>query len=387
MNSPQSHQNRLNFAFKKYIQRFALASIGFIISACGNSAITSAPSQTAGYEQASFSTKSNMVAFNKDEAWMTSEVGPYWNLTGYYPATHKFIFLTPPGVSQRGGFAIGTNGMGSGIAGFYPYQSMTTSPIFFLKPGDSTWETGTLPNPLLPISDAVALSRNTIYGAVHIGTNKQGIDYGPVAGPFVTVGLPGSDQSISGVYGLSDGVLAVLSNHGSRDIYSFNPINKSWRMVEKIKPSSLNITEFPIVSSSGVATEAVSVCYTAEANKKLLNSQMIEDTSYRANTFRTILTSSISTCGQVETSSNFVVTRSNKVEIYSAGVSSTIGTLKTNLSSTNRFLDLNGKFLSYSLQNNGALSLFSLPKNKQNATPINAYLNGILKKLESSSGE
>lgn len=386
MNRSQSCPNRANFASRKYIQIFTLASICFILSACGSSIITSTPNQIPGYEQASFSVKSNMVAFSNNELWMTSEVGPYWNLVGYYPSTRKFVFLTPPGVSQRGGFSIGTNGMGSGVAGFYPYQSMTTSPIFFLKPGKSTWETGILPNGLLPVRNAVTVSGTTIYGAVSLGGNKQGIDYGPIAGPFVTAALPASNQPISGIYGLSDGVLVVCSSHGGREIYTFNPTTKSWRKIEKIKPVSGGFTEYPSVSSSGVAAEAVSICYSSTVKKGLLNSQRIGATSDQVHTARTIVTSSISTCGPVGKSSNFVVTSSGKVEIYSSGASSTLGTLKTNVSPTRRFLDLHGKFLAYSLQNNGALSLVSLPKYRQNAGPINAYLNRILKKLESSGG-
>ena len=263
---------------------------------------------------------------------------------------------------------------------------MTTSPIFLLKPGDSTWKTGIFPNGLLPVRNAVTVSGTMIYGAVSLGTNKQGIEYGPIAGPFVTVGLPASNQSISGIFGLSDGVLVVCSSHGSREIYTFDPTANSWRKIEKIKPVSGGITEYPSVSSLGVAAEAVSICYSSTVKKGLLNSQRIGATSDQVHTARAISTSSISTCGPVGKNSNFVVTSSDKVEVYSSGVSSTLGTLKTNVSPTRRFLDLHGKFLVYSLQNNGALSLLSLPKYRQNAGPINAYLNGILKKLESSGG-
>ncbi len=155
--------------------------------------------------------------YSASEILVTGRSGPYWALVSFDTQTHQTQFITPPGVSTRGGIAVAANGLGAIVAGVHAYQSLLLSPVYFSVTNGKSWTTTELEYPLAPIGKPIAMTQKSVYIAVSKSNGSELILKGslPGASKFSQIQTPPGLHSFIALYGYSGGLLALYKGNGS----------------------------------------------------------------------------------------------------------------------------------------------------------------------------
>ncbi|WP_143146314.1 hypothetical protein [Ferrithrix thermotolerans] len=228
-----------------------LASLA--LTSCQSSpALPSSPAELSSSLSTSQSVLSNAIQYSPSEMVLTGRSGPYWALVGFNTQTHQTQFITPPGVSTRGGIAVAANGDGYLVAGVHAYQSMLLSPIFVSSTVGKTWSTAELGFPMAPITSPIAVTSRGIYVAV---AKKNGSDSVvraslPLQGGFSAVPTPPGMYKVEDLLGFGSGVIAIYRGSGSSTTYeaSYSSSSGTWTSYGTVSPLLRGVT---LLTSSG----------------------------------------------------------------------------------------------------------------------------------------
>lgn len=196
--------------------------------------------------------------YGHNEILLSGKSGPYWALVSFNSTTHGTEFITPPGVSTRGGIAVATNDAGDIVAGIHAYQSLLISPIYLSTTNGKSWSTAEINYPLSPITRAVALTQNTVYAAV---SQRQGSDFIvrsslPNMSSFSKIQSPPGLRKVVAIYGYSGGVLALYRGASTKTMYeaSYSSATGNWTSYGKV-PRAIHGASI-VTSSAGSETAA-----------------------------------------------------------------------------------------------------------------------------------
>ncbi len=217
----------------------ALCAFGVALAGCGSLAnsVTS-PSATGNSPLLSLNSLTQVRYVGGDNVWLTANNSGFYELFDFNTATKTASFITPPGISGESGISYAYNPNLGGVLGFYPYQSLLHSPIVFTKDYGHSWASVNVDVKMAPIFDALALSNDQIYVAEGGGKVATGA---PGATSFQT--LPPLPGNVVGIYGLTDGVVAIVSSSGSTVVDRYLESSTTWTKVASFSGTAVKGSE------------------------------------------------------------------------------------------------------------------------------------------------
>lgn len=362
-----------------------IVAMALLAAACG-SAVSSNPVELSASSTAQFATKASMIEVSPSTLWLTTKVGPYWNLVSYDVASRTFAFLTPPSISQRGGFAIAANGVGGGLVAFYPYGSMLFSPYFYTSGVPVNWKTGQLPDGLLPIQHAVVDTGTDIVAAVRDHSGKEAIIYGALGGSRTSVATyPLNGLQIAGLYASGSNVTVDLVRGNHHILELFNVASNTWKTLASVVTPRLELAQgFVGTTATPQAMETVGCSLAPQNHHDVVVWRLTS--SGEAQPEKLVVAGSLSSCGVASASASYLTARKGHgaVQIVvSQGSSPVQRELSTSYVDPRATSEIDGTFIAYNLTNSGTLLLYRGGSSQSVATPINIYLRRVLKQAQS----
>ena len=214
--------------------------MGLVLGGCSSfSNSVSSPSATGNAPLLSRNELTQLRYVGGDNVWLTANNSGFYELFDFNTSTRTASFITPPGISGESGIAYSYNPNLGGVLGFYPYQSLLHSPIVFTKDYGHSWTSVNVDVKMAGIVDPVALSNDQIYVAE--GGGKLAAGSPTSTSSFAD--LPTLSGNVEGIYGLSDGVVAIVSSGSSTLIERYSEANSTWSEVRSFSNSKVQGTE------------------------------------------------------------------------------------------------------------------------------------------------
>lgn len=237
------HRNRL----------IALTVTSIVLAGCGS--FTNAVSSPSATGNAPLLTRNELTQLRYvggGNVWLTASNSGFYELFDFNTATRTASFITPPGISGESGIAYAYNPNLGGVLGYYPFQSLLHSPIVFTKDYGHSWSSVNVDVKMAGIVDPIAISNTQIYVAEGGGVIASGT---PTASSFTDLPPLAQGALVKGVYGLTDGILAVVDDGGSTQLERYSEASSSWSKVGSLGSDRVVATE--VVSGSSIL---VGVC-------------------------------------------------------------------------------------------------------------------------------
>jgi hypothetical protein len=327
-----------------------------------------------------------MIEVSPSTLWLTTKVGPYWNLVSYNVTSRSFAFLTPPSISQRGGFSLAANGLGGGLVAFYPYGGMLYSPYFYTDGSNVNWKTGQLPVGLLPIRHAVVDTGSDIVAAVRDTRGKEAILYGPLGGSTTsTATYPLSGFQIAGLYARGSDVIVDLVQGDRHTLELFNVALRTWKTLVSVTTPQLRIAEaFTGSVASPTSLKTVACVISSRSSHQVRLETLAASGQAAISTLK--ISGTLSSCGISSATENYVTVNSGHSAVQvgvAPGGSATHTTLASTYLAPTATATVNGTLIAYKLTSSGTLLLYRDGSSTSVAGPINVYLQRVLKQAES----
>ena len=220
---------------------FALAMISMLLAGCGSfTNAVSSPSATGNAPLLNRDELTQLRYVGGNNVWLTANNSGFYELFDFNIATKSASFITPPGISGESGIAYAYNPNLGGVLGYYPFQSLLHSPIVFTKDYGHSWNSIGVDAKMAGIIDPLALSNDRIYIAEGGGTITSGT---PTGATFAALPALAHGAVVKGIYGLANGVVAVVAQGTSTTIEYFSESTSTWSSVQKITSSDVIATE------------------------------------------------------------------------------------------------------------------------------------------------
>ena len=88
---------------------------------------------------------------------LSDRANTFWQVLHATASSPRWSVVTPPGVADNGGLAMGVS-PGSSLVGFLPSDRLRFSPLSLSSDAGTTWSPAFLPGALAPVPDALALA-------------------------------------------------------------------------------------------------------------------------------------------------------------------------------------------------------------------------------------
>ena len=240
----------------------AISAAALVLASCQSQAqVSQQPLELSPALSTSQSVLSVAAPYSPSEVLVTGRSGPYWALISFDTQTHQTQFITPAGVSTRGGIAVAANGFGAMVAGVHAYQSLLLSPVYFSSTNGRSWTTAELNHPLAPIRKPIALTQHSVYIAVSKSNGSEVVLRSSLPGVsnFSQIQSPPGLHSVVALYGYSGGVLALYKGVGTTAVTyeaTYSSATGNWTSYGGV-PSTVRGTSIASGSQGG---EVASTC-------------------------------------------------------------------------------------------------------------------------------
>jgi hypothetical protein len=232
---------------------FALTATAIVLAGCGS--FTNAVSSPSATGNAPLLTRNELTQLRYvggSNVWLTASYSGFYELFDFNTATRTASFITPPGISGESGIAYAYNPNLGGVLGYYPYQSLLHSPLAFTNSYGHSWSSVNVDVKMAGIVDPIAISNTQIYVAEGGGVIASGT---PTASSFTNLPPLAQGASVRGIYGLSDGILAIVVVGGSTQLERYSEASSTWSKVGSLGDDKVAATE--VVNGSSIM---VGVC-------------------------------------------------------------------------------------------------------------------------------
>jgi len=134
--------------------RLAVVAAGVALSVSGL-ALPAGASARPPLESATSSPAGSWVILPMGD--LSHQADTFWQALHATASSPQWSVVTPPGVADNGGLAMGVSG-GSSLVGFLPSALLHFSPLSLSSDAGTTWHPVFLPGALVPVPDALALA-------------------------------------------------------------------------------------------------------------------------------------------------------------------------------------------------------------------------------------
>ncbi len=234
-------------------RHIALTATSIVLAGCGS--FTNAVSSPSATGNAPLLTRGELTQLRYvggGNVWLTASNSGFYELFNFNTGTKKASFITPPGISGESGIAYAYNPNLGGVLGYYPFQSLLHSPVVFTKDYGHSWNSVNVDVKMAGIVDPIAISNSQIYVAEGGGFIAAGT---PTAASFANLPPLAQGASVKGIYGLADGILAVVDDSGSTQLERYSEASSTWSRVGSLGSDRVVATE--VINGSSVS---VGIC-------------------------------------------------------------------------------------------------------------------------------
>ena len=136
-------------------RRLTVVAAGVALSVCALALPAGASPARPPLESATSSPAGSWVILPMGH--LSDQANTFWQVLHATASSPKWSVVTPPGVADNGGLAMGVS-RGSSLVGFLPTDRLQFSPLSLTSDAGTTWSPAFLPGALAPVPDALALA-------------------------------------------------------------------------------------------------------------------------------------------------------------------------------------------------------------------------------------
>jgi len=156
-------------------RRLTVVTAGVALSVCALALPAGASPARPPLESATSSPAGSWVILPMGH--ISDQANTFWQVLHATASPAHWSVVTPPGVADNGGLAMGVSG-GSSLVGFLPSDRLHFSPLSLSSDAGTTWSPAFLPGALAPVPDALALAAGNPQTALAV-TGGRVLSAGP----------------------------------------------------------------------------------------------------------------------------------------------------------------------------------------------------------------